>query len=196
MPRTFTPCSPVACCYTLPAAGKLVLSRAWWSANCSKHTTDQLIDAEQGLCNGRASVRPSVCPIYQQQQRRPAGVLPSAPPAGTRYRSIVASAQQQGRCRSTAHSSSTVISSKCEQCHVYSRRRRLNSERRLVSHCVALDAGNDWSSDGELDRSEAKSDKKNEYWMARSNMSRSIRSIGSLGRRSMTIDVIQRLLDV
>ena len=96
----------------------------------------------------RPSVRPSVCPIYRQQQRRPAGVLPSAPPAGTRYRSIVASAQQQGRRRSTAHSSSTVISSKCEQCHVYSRRRRLNSERRLVSHCVALDAGNDWSSDG------------------------------------------------
>ena len=34
--------------------------------------------AEQGLCNGRESVRPSVCPIDQQQQRRSAGLLLSA----------------------------------------------------------------------------------------------------------------------
>jgi len=36
------------------------------------------LPAQQGLCNGRASVRPSVCPIDRQQQRRPAGLLLSA----------------------------------------------------------------------------------------------------------------------
>ena len=34
--------------------------------------------AEQGLCNGLESVRPSVCPIDQPQQRRSAGLLLSA----------------------------------------------------------------------------------------------------------------------
>ena len=37
---------------------------------------------EQGLCNGRASVRPSVRPIDRQQQRWPAALLLSALRAG------------------------------------------------------------------------------------------------------------------
>ena len=42
--------------------------------------------AEKGLCNGRASVclsaRPSVCPIYRQQQWPAAGLLLNALWAG------------------------------------------------------------------------------------------------------------------
>ena len=45
--------------------------------------------AEQGLCNGRASVHLSVCPIDRQQQRRPASLLLSAGVC-SRYRSIAA----------------------------------------------------------------------------------------------------------
>jgi len=36
------------------------------------------VRAQQRLCNGSASVRPSVCPVDRQQQRRPAGLLLSA----------------------------------------------------------------------------------------------------------------------
>jgi len=35
--------------------------------------------AEQGLCNGGVTVRPSVCPIYQPLQQRAAGLLLGAP---------------------------------------------------------------------------------------------------------------------
>ena len=45
--------------------------------------------------------------------------------ADGRYPSTAAGAQQQPR-RSTGRS--TALSSKCEQCHVYSRRRRLNAD--------------------------------------------------------------------
>jgi len=45
--------------------------------------------AEQGLCNGRVSVRPSVCPVDRQQQRRAAGLLMSV---GIRYQSIATDA--------------------------------------------------------------------------------------------------------
>jgi len=38
--------------------------------------------AEHGLCNGRVSVRPSVCPIDRQLQRRAVGLLLSALRAG------------------------------------------------------------------------------------------------------------------
>ena len=47
-------------------------------------------------------------------------------PAGGRYRLTAAGAQLQRRGRSTAHSNAAVAS-KREQCHVYSRRRRLNT---------------------------------------------------------------------
>jgi len=47
-------------------------------------------------------------------------------PAGGRYRLTAAGARLQRRGRSTAHSNAAV-GSKREQCHVYSRRRRLNT---------------------------------------------------------------------
>ena len=40
------------------------------------------LSALRGLCNGRVSVRPSVCPVDRQQQRRAAGLLLSALRAG------------------------------------------------------------------------------------------------------------------
>ena len=50
---------------------------------------------EQGLCNGRVSFRPSVCPIYRQQQRRAAGRLLSA--------------RTCSRCQSVAVNAGSVI---------------------------------------------------------------------------------------
>jgi len=44
--------------------------------------TFSVVDAEQGLCDGRVSVRPSVCHIDRQQQWRPAGLPLSALQAG------------------------------------------------------------------------------------------------------------------
>ena len=73
--------------------------------------------------------RLSVCPVYLLLQQRAAGLLLSATRA-VRYRSTAAGAQQQRRRHNTAHSNAAV-NSKCEQCHVYSRRSRLNA--RLVS---------------------------------------------------------------
>jgi len=75
--------------------------------------------AEESLCNGpvsvHLSVRLSVCPIYRPLQLRAAGLLLGARPAGRRYRSTAAGAEQQRR-----------RGSKREQCHVYSRRMKLN----------------------------------------------------------------------
>jgi len=59
-------------------------------------------------------------PLTKILQRR-AGVAAERP-VGRRYRSTAVGAQQQRRRRTTA------VSSKCEQCHVYSRRRRLNTD--------------------------------------------------------------------
>ena len=71
---------------------------------------------EQGLCNGRVSVRLSVCPIYRPQQQRAAGLLLGALRAGDRrYRSTGAGARHQQR-------HSTALSSKRGQWYVYSRR--------------------------------------------------------------------------
>jgi len=65
-------------------------------------------------------VRPtSVCPIDRQQQRHAAGLLLSATRAGDIDRPRRAP-------------SSTAFSGKCEQCHVYSRRRMPNID--LLSH--------------------------------------------------------------
>jgi len=81
-------------------------------------------------------LRLSVCPVYLLLQQRAAGLLLSATRA-VRYRSTAAGAQQQRRRHNTAHSN-TAVNSKCEQCHVYSRRSRLNTrleaETVLASH--------------------------------------------------------------
>ena len=66
--------------------------------------------AERGLCNGRASVRQSVCPII----RRPVGLLLSAP-AGRISAATVACAQQQRRRRSAANAGSVVLSAELRQ---------------------------------------------------------------------------------
>ena len=71
------------------------------------HCPHAVYFAEQGLRNGTVSVRPSVsvsvCSVYRPLQRRVAGLLLGAP-AGSRYRSTAADAQQQRRRRRTAHS--------------------------------------------------------------------------------------------
>jgi len=70
-----------------------------------------LIVCEQGIYNGRVSVRPSVCPVIRPQQRLAAGLLLSAPWAeisidsGGRRESSSNSAAARGR--------STALSSKC-----------------------------------------------------------------------------------
>ena len=60
--------------------------------------------ARRGLCNGpacvRSSVRPCVCPIDRQQQRRPAGLLLSDLPTGdidSRRRRSAANAGKRSR---------------------------------------------------------------------------------------------------
>ena len=77
--------------------------------------------AEQGLCNGRASVRPSVCPIDRQQQRWPEGLLQSAlraedvdrqlPPPAPRTSCRCAQLQwrRSRRRRSAANASSVML---------------------------------------------------------------------------------------
>jgi len=62
-----------------------------------------------GPCNGTVSVHPSVCPVYQPLQPRAASLLLWV--RRRRYRSIAARPANA-----------------CEQCHVYSRRRRLNTD--------------------------------------------------------------------
>jgi len=68
----------------------------------------------------RPSVSPSVCPVYRQQQRPPAGLLLSAP-WGRIYRSIAG----------------TALSNQCGQCRVDSRGTRLNTNLFLL-HTVCL----------------------------------------------------------
>jgi len=75
------------------------------------------------------SVRPSVCPVDRQQQRRAAG-LPMSVGAGSRYRSIAAGA---------AYLSILLqANSKCGQRHVESRRRRLSTELFVGSHVIRV----------------------------------------------------------
>ena len=69
---------------------------------------------QQGLCNGPVSVRLSVCPVDPQQWRAAAGLRGPT----------VADVHEQRR-----------RSSKCGQCHVVSRRRRLDPD---VSMCVDI----------------------------------------------------------
>ena len=53
--------------------------KAYRKANNPAFTdTARMQYAQQGLCNGRESVRLSVCPIDRQRQRRPAGLLLSS----------------------------------------------------------------------------------------------------------------------
>jgi len=75
------------------------------------------------------SVRPSVCPVDRQQQRRAAG-LPMSVGAGSRYRSIAAGA---------AYLSILLqANSKCGQRHVESRSRRLSTELFVGSHVIRV----------------------------------------------------------
>ena len=76
---------------------------------------------EQDLCNGRKSVRlTSVClSRRRQQQRRAAGLVLSAAAGAI---AVAGRGAQQQRRRST------TLSSKCGQCHVDSRRTRLNAD--------------------------------------------------------------------
>jgi len=66
------------------------------------------------------SVCPSACLIYPPLRRRVAAVGP----ASRRYRSTAAAARRHSNM---AHSS-TALGSKCEQCHVVSWRRKLNTD--------------------------------------------------------------------
>ena len=97
----------------------------------------------QGLCNGTVSVRPSLhlsvpavdhCSSVQRVCSAAVG-----PASNRSYNCCTAGAQQQ-RCHS-----STAVSSKGDQCHFYSRHRRLNSEySRLVGlfcHAKLLQSG-------------------------------------------------------
>ena len=72
----------------------------------------------------RLSVCPSVCPITRQPHSAGAGLLLCARRTGDTDR-LLHGAQQQLR-RSTAHSS------KCGQCHVVSRRRKLDTDRPVL----------------------------------------------------------------
>ena len=74
----------------------------------------------------RPSVRPSVCPIDQQQQRSAAGIPLSAPRAGCIDR-------QQA----------TALSSKCGQCHVDRRRTRLNTDLLIVGRLIGCSGSGD-----------------------------------------------------
>ena len=62
----------------------------------------------------RPSVRPSVCPISQTQQRRAAGLLLSA----VRAKEIDRQRRAPGSSSAAARVRSTVLSSKCGQRHV------------------------------------------------------------------------------
>ena len=66
------------------------------------------------------SVRLSVCPIYRPLQQRAAGLLLGS--VGRRYRSIAAR---------------LVLRINCGQCHVVSRRRKLNTDLFSVCICAA-----------------------------------------------------------
>jgi len=73
---------------------------------------------------------PSVCPIYRLLQAGHCGGFSTVGPVGRRYRSIAAAA---GLRSSTAHSS------KCEQCHAVSWRRKLNADLlNLACHVVSV----------------------------------------------------------
>ena len=88
-------------CYDRPAA---IVNPLWHPVKNLHHNNNRNY-AEQGLCNGRESVRPSdVRPIIRPQRRRAAGLLLSAVRAGD--------IDRQQRRRSTA------LSSKCGECHV------------------------------------------------------------------------------
>jgi len=93
---------------------RLLALRAWY--------------VEQGRCNGRVSVRPSVCPVIQLQRWRAAGLLLSA---------VRAAAALQNDTFSTA------LSSKCGLCHVDSGRRKLHVDS-FASCGYGLDALSEW----------------------------------------------------
>ena len=75
------------------------------------------------LCNGRVSVRPPVSLSRRSTAAAECGGFAAERPAGRTYRSTAAgTGAQQQRRRSTA------FSSKCEQRHVYRRRRKLHTD--------------------------------------------------------------------
>ena len=73
----------------------------------------------------RSGVRSSVCPTYRPLQQRAAGLLLWARRAGDSDR----------KWRPPDAAAATAVSSKCEQCHVYSRRRKLDAD---VLEMIAL----------------------------------------------------------
>jgi len=75
-----------------------------------------------GLCNGRKSVRLSVCPIIRPPHAAAEGLLLSARQAGDIDRLLLGAQQLQRRRSRTARSS------KCGQCRADSRRRKLNAD--------------------------------------------------------------------
>jgi len=90
-----------------------------------RHRSHSPNNAQQGL-----SDCPSVCPIYRPLQQRAVGLLPWAPRAGDIDRLLHgASAAGAAAFRSVSmYSSMAAVSSRCEQCHVSSRRSRLNTQ--------------------------------------------------------------------
>ena len=87
-----------------------------------------------GLCNGTVSVPPYVCLSvrpslsYLSTAAAACGGFAAACPACSRYRSIAARRVCSRRGRHSIHiHSNTAVSSKCEQCHVVSWRRKLNT---------------------------------------------------------------------
>jgi len=76
--------------------------------------------SQVGCPSVRRLVRLSGCPIIRQQQRRAADLLPNAVRTGD--------VDRQRRAPSSNRASSTGLSSKCGQCRVDSRRRRLKTD--------------------------------------------------------------------
>ena len=80
--------------------------------------------AQQGLGNGPVSVRRSVHLSHLSTAAAACGGFAAGRPADRRYRSI----DSGGRRAARSTYSAFAFSSKCEQCRVYSRRRRLNTD--------------------------------------------------------------------
>ena len=82
----------------------------------------------------RLSVRLSVCPMRLSTAAAPCGGFAAVGPAGRRYRLIAARPAPSSNCAAAARRCSTMVfGSKCEQCHVSSRRRRPKRSHRLVN---------------------------------------------------------------
>ena len=82
----------------------------------------------QAQCNGTSSVCLSIC-LSHSPAAAARGGFPAVGTAGGWYGSIAARCVCSRRgCLSIHIHSSTAVSSKCEQCHVYSHSRKLNTD--------------------------------------------------------------------